>query len=229
MTAVYVLGTGSQWANNELRFSLRSIEKYLPICDNVLIVGTLPPFVTNCNYIKHPDKPGRKEFSIFSKIIAACKSDYVSEDFVFLNDDHFLLSEINELPYYYEGTLSQKVASSHGHYKAATLNTINELPEEKQKYFDIHCPIIYNKRKFLELEETDWSREYVIKSLYANKQKFITVEETIDLKINKNLEYAEIVAKLEGRKFFSIGDYGINAAMKKVLFELYQNKSKYEL
>jgi hypothetical protein len=55
-----------------------------------------------------------------------------------------------------------------------------------------------------------------------------TVEIT-DLKINKPMQYREIMAKLQDRKFFSIGDYGVCPDMKRVMNELYPKKSKYEI
>jgi len=70
--------------------------------------------------------------------------------------------------------------------------------------------------------------EYVLKSLYAGFAGVHTVEIT-DLKINKPMQYGEIIAKLAGRKFFSIGDYGVCPDMKRVMNELYPQKSKYEI
>ena len=44
MDILYVVGTGSKWDNNELRYSLRSIDKYGINIDRVFIVGTKPDF-----------------------------------------------------------------------------------------------------------------------------------------------------------------------------------------
>ena len=110
------------------------------------------------------------------------------------------------------------------------MNVIEALNEVggNDKYFDIHTPIIYNKKKFLELENFDWKKEYVIKSLYTNLQKFITLEEMTDCKINRNMTYDEIKALILGRTFFSIGDYGVCPGMKKILNDYFPNKSIYE-
>ena len=42
---VYPIGQGSSWKNNELRFSLRSIEKYGINVGKLFIVGELPDFL----------------------------------------------------------------------------------------------------------------------------------------------------------------------------------------
>ena len=39
MDVVYILGKGSVWKDNEIRYSLRSIEKHLTGFDRVFIVG----------------------------------------------------------------------------------------------------------------------------------------------------------------------------------------------
>ena len=198
MTVVYVLGTGSRWKNYELLYSLRSIEKNLKGFTDVVIVGELPTWIQNVIHIPAKDIPFKKEFSIFSKIVAACNDERVSENFLFINDDHFLIKEIEvkNVNYYYQFTLLEKWAKAHGHYKQSILNVIEALNEVggNDKYFDIHTPIIYNKKKFLELENFDWKKEYVIKSLYTNLQKFITLEEMTDCKINRNMTYDEIKA-----------------------------------
>ena len=47
MDILYVIGKGSEWNNNELRFSLRSIAKYGKNIDRVFIVGYKPDFVSD--------------------------------------------------------------------------------------------------------------------------------------------------------------------------------------
>jgi hypothetical protein len=43
---VYTLGTGSQWQNNEIRYSIRSIIKNLTGYRNIYIIGETPTFLT---------------------------------------------------------------------------------------------------------------------------------------------------------------------------------------
>ena len=46
---VYALGSGSKWDNNELRYSLRSLEKNFLDLRNIYIVGTFPHFLQDPN------------------------------------------------------------------------------------------------------------------------------------------------------------------------------------
>jgi hypothetical protein len=231
MDVVIPLGSGSKWKDNELKFALRSIEKHLKGYDKVFIVGNCPKWLQNVIHIPCPDIPGRKEFSIFSKIMKAVEDERCSEDFVFSNDDIFFLKDIhvNEFKYWYEGTLGEKYVKTHGHYKGAISNTMPYCYYGcDDGYFDIHAPIIYNKYGIKELSKYDWSKEYVIKSLYSSR--FATeVDFMPDLKINMAMSYELIKAKIKDRLFLSIGTYGVCPAMTKVLTELFPNKSKYEI
>ena len=44
---VYILGDGSKWGNNEIKYSLRSLEKYGKNIRDVYICGNKPYFVNN--------------------------------------------------------------------------------------------------------------------------------------------------------------------------------------
>lgn len=229
MDVVIPLGNGSKWRNNELRYALRSIEKNLFCYNNIFIVGDLPSWCQNVIYIPQKDIPGRKEFSIWTKIIRAVEDKRCSRDFVFTNDDIFFLKPILPagISYYYEGTLKDKYERTHGHYKAAIKNLI-DISCETNIYADIHTPIIYNKGEFIKRTSVLWSKEYVIKSLYSGYEKH-DISPMKDCKINKVMTEDEILGKIHSRLFFSIGPYGVCPAMSKVLNKLFPDKSKYEI
>lgn len=231
MDVVIPLGTGSKWRDNELRYALRSIEKHLKGYRDIYIVGECLKWLSEAIHIPAKDTFGRKEYSIFSKIMKAVDDPRVSDDFVFWNDDIFLIKDlhVNDFKFWYEGTLWEKHEKSHGHYKAAIGNLVGYCNELSAPYMDIHTPIIYGKDKMKLLNNMDWTKEYVIKSLYVihafGQNEF---EKMPDLKINKHLPYDEIQAKLAGRTFFSIGAYGVCPGMTRTLNELFPTKSKYE-
>lgn len=230
---VIPLGNGSKWRNNELRYALRSIDKHLLNIRHVVIVGELPKWCTNVIHIPAKDKSGRKEYSIFSKIMAAVNDSRVSNPFIFSNDDIFFLKKISayDMMFWYDNTLQHWHNKSSGHYKGAIGNVINEA-RHNNLYTDIHAPIVYLKERMQHIERNvDWSREYVVKSLYTSFNFFgdYQFEEMTDCKINASRTESEIKALIKNRLFFSVGDYGINASMRKILFELFPEKSKFEL
>jgi hypothetical protein len=176
MDIVYTLGAGSKYKNHELRFSLRSVEKFLTGYGKVWIVGECPDWVRNANHIPAADSGKNSDHNIMLKITAACNHPDVSEDFLFFNDDHFLLSPFDapEFPYYCHGTLTAYVKNRglDGYGRRAN-NTLQSLTKRglPSQYFDVHTPIRYNKKAFLETvtgQNWDKTEGFIIKSLYTN-------------------------------------------------------------
>lgn len=236
MDVVYPLSNGSTWENNELRFSLRSLELHYPRVKNLYIVGTKPDWIKNVTFIPYRDVPGleNKERNIMNKIVAAinCKT-LLSKDFIFMNDDHFILDSL-PFPYYFQESLNASVLKRGvDSYSASLNNTLKALESKKLQTlnFDIHCPIVYNKEKFIRvMDQYDWTvySGYVIKSLYCNTLG-IKGTEMPDLKIKSRMDCFKLEALTTGRKFFSIYDEAIGPDLTTYLYYLYPNKSKWEL
>src|SRR3990172_140810 len=176
MDAVYILGKGSHWGNNELWYSLRSVEKYVENLGNVFIVGECPGWLKNIIPLPCPPDGPVKERNIMEKIMVASKCPLVSASFLFINDDHFLLQPIGSiLPHYYDGNLQELLAARNlikNEYTKAVENTYNACkPLDSQLHYDIHCPISIVKDTFIEaMESVNWNvyAGYLVKSLYAN-------------------------------------------------------------
>lgn len=233
VSIVIPLGRGSRNNDIEIRYCLRSIEKYLTGYGDIFIVGEKPDWLQNIVHIPCPDfgdKTYDKEHNIFCKIMAACADDRVTDDFLFMNDDHYLLRdyEAGRFPYYYDGLLQDYKTITD--YKHTVWNTVEWNFGENYTYFDVHCPIIYNKLNFIQrMSIPDWNIRfgYCIKTMYC----YLNVgkgEEYPDLKINEPLTDTQIKQKLTGRSWFSIGDKAFNGEIRQVLQELYPTKSKYE-
>lgn len=177
---VYPLNKLSTWENNELRYSLRSIERYLSGFGQVFIVGEYPAWIKNVIHIPAGDPYGKLPCrNIMEKVKLACEHPEVSQKFLFMNDDHFLLKHFSaaEFPYFYSMELEKYVQLRRGQdvyakMVRATMEhlKINDLPS---LYYDIHTPILYDKDKFIEhcVNGLDWQNTktgYVLKSIYAN-------------------------------------------------------------
>jgi hypothetical protein len=106
---VYPLGRGSKWGNAEIRYSLRSVEKYsLEDGYRVFVVGEKPICLDWKKVIHIPFTEGKaKEINILEKALAAAKDERVSEEFFFINDDYFFLQpfSLTEFPYYHKGNI----------------------------------------------------------------------------------------------------------------------------
>jgi len=236
MDIVVPLGSGSKWDNNELRYSLRSVEEYAYSVDRVIIVGNKPEWLTNVVHIPLDDKRWAKEYNIYHKIRAAIVSLKL-EDFIVTNDDIFFNAQCNieAIQYYYSGTLEElyekgKRYHKHSLYNFTISNTIEALRkrEHPTRHYDIHVPVIYNSRLFLEcMDSYDWllAYGYAIKSLYSNT--FYTGgQEVEDCMIDEPVE--DWSSLVEGKAFFSIGDKAIDVNFEKYIMCKFPKPSKFE-
>lgn len=178
---VFPLGKGSVFDNNEIRLSLRSIEKYLTGYRNIYIVGEYPKWLKNCYHIPMHDTEKVSDKNIMLKLKAACNHPDISESFIMFNDDHYLLKPFHAptFPYFYHKNISDYIKLRHGdHYGRRSLNTQSHLKAKglPTKYFDCHTPIIYQKKAFIEhvVNSPDWENTwhgFILKSLYANSMQ----------------------------------------------------------
>ncbi|MES2590882.1 MAG: hypothetical protein V4608_03270 [Bacteroidota bacterium] len=235
---VIPLGSGSAWNNNELRYCLRGIEKHLINYRNVFIVGECPDWIQNVTHVKftegyHPSK------NIMLKILSACKRNNLSNDFLFFNDDFFLIKDIDAptYPYYHKGNLDRAILRNSGNwYQDYVIETIRELRKKECSTlnFDGHCPIVYNKTAFIDtMAQYDFNQKLTVKSIYCNTNK-ITGEFMEDCKLSGWKSEGQIKVLTDGRHIFSTGDYCLQdipqrkSPVKTFIEKNYPNKSKYE-
>lgn len=225
MDIIYPLGTGSLAKNFELRMSLRSVEKYLSGFNNVYIIGEYPEWLQGAIHIPFTEGSTVPDFNIMQKISKACELPEVSDDFLFMNDDHYILSpfDIKTFPYYCMGTLEAEYRTRPDGYGRRARSSMDYLKEKglPTKHFDIHYPIIYNKSLFLKYVTNgpDWEKgKFIIKSLYANSLK-IEGEETKDFKRNE--------LPGPGAKVFSTQPH-IRANVQRFLLEQFREESRFE-
>jgi hypothetical protein len=149
---VYLVRSGQR--NEELRYSLRSVAANLPH-RRVFVVGDLPPWVTNVEFI-----PGNgyatKELNVPDNIRLACEHPDVSDDFIVLNDDFFVLRPIDRVPSLYRSTLAEHLRllgrrqDSWQRSISATAAWLAEHGHSNPLSYELHVPIVVNKRKMLD-------------------------------------------------------------------------------
>lgn len=233
MDVVYILGNGSQWYNYEIKYSVRSIAKHCA-SPNVFIVGEKPDFF-DYNKITHfPFKDiHHTQRNIWEKVYYACTQKEINEDFLFINDDHFILSDFSGYPYYYDGNLNKqdwfRCMHSNPYYTivSRTYQLLNAL-NMPTLFYDIHTPMMINKQKFITCY--NYFKNYlesfpglVMKSTYCN---FHNVEGVPlnDLKIKSRLDYKSLKKEIQNRIAFSISDRCCSQALLNLLNELYPEK-----
>jgi hypothetical protein len=111
MDIIYILGTGSKWQNNEIRYSIRSILKHCQDLERVIIIGEDPGFYHYNDKLIHipTADTAHKEANIWKKVLKAAGTPEISDPFLFINDDHFMLKPFNAAvyPYYTKGDLAE--------------------------------------------------------------------------------------------------------------------------
>lgn len=162
MDIVYILGKGSCWGDNEIRFSLRSVEKNVLDVGNVFIVGECPDWLKNITHIPAEDFSSRKWRNAFHKIGVACRDSRVSEDFLLMNDDFFIMQNVRILdyPFYHSGKLPS--------FRLAPFRGVSFKRKDFLNY-GVHRPFRYNKAKFLAIEKIiNKALDCPVRSFYGN-------------------------------------------------------------
>lgn len=137
---VYPLSNKSVWKNNELRYSLRSLEKFAVNLGRVFVVGSKPEWLTNVVHIPMTDSFRRnKDANIIKKVRAAIAAG-CTERFIFASDDQFLLThaDFQTLPATYGKT--HRIGSRRGRWWARMDRTFEYLSSRNRKnvFYDTH-------------------------------------------------------------------------------------------
>jgi|688.fasta_scaffold88607_1 hypothetical protein len=239
---VIPLGKGSFWGDNEeLRHCLRGVEMYLSGVRNVVIVGELPKWITNVIHITATDDKGVawRDRNIYRKIVLAVNDERVSDDFLFMNDDHFLTKSFHAatFPYYYrEYDMIETINKMFKNisWRTVVSNTRNFLLKNNYdvKMFDTHCPIVYNRWRFGALQKADWDipHGYGIKSLYANMNHIEGIYQPDNKIFSSEDNHKRIMGKINRYPFFSTDFISPphQKAQREIIQSIYSKKSKYE-
>lgn len=212
MDAVYILGTGSLSQNEELRYSVRSLARHMLDLRDVYIVGEPADFLPSVIHIPAQDSYPRAWQNALHKTRLACALEQISDEFLLMNDDFFMLSDFlgSEFPFY---ALKNSDGGPNGRHS-----------------FAVHCPIRLKKEWYLKMPiSVELSGHRSPRSFYAN---FFGAPPVFvdDFILRPDTKNTPLDLQLSGRDFFSID----NACMLDRVFvswlsELYSEPSRFEL
>lgn len=159
--------------------------------ERVFVVGDKPAWLSDkVIHIPFEDKLKNKTLNAWAKLLHACKQDEISDDFILFNDDFVVLKPQKEVPYYYQGNIP-KHKDSRRSYMQTKIRTGRLF--DSPKNFEIHCPIVYNKKKFLELPNLYKIRNiYLHRSLYCNHYH-INGTPSVDIKARNAKRFRDII------------------------------------
>ena len=151
---VYIVRKGDR--NDELRYSLRSLRN-LPH-GNVWIVGYQPEWVTGTHHLA-TIQAGTKRENGHQNLVTASQCGDITEDFILMNDDFFVMHPIVRIPTLHRGTVDETITEftrkrrGNGSYVASmiqTRNVLQGLGYTKPLSYELHVPIVINRERFLE-------------------------------------------------------------------------------
>lgn len=185
MDVLYYIGGGSMRSNNELRYSLRSLEANGKNIDRVFVVGNKPEFLRNVQYIWVEDKFEWWK-NAFEKTKAAIQAG-ISDEFLLMNDDFFMLGDFDaeKYPYYHKGEMRADSTQKYGLVVANTKKVLESIGAPT-KHFGVHCPMRIEGKKYLELEKF-YNTPVLARCLYGN----LYVKNAKEVKDNKGEELTD--------------------------------------
>ena len=228
MDLVYICRNGE---NEELRYSIRSAVKNLPH-DKIWVVGGKPDWYTG-NYIE-VGQTRSKYSNARNNLKAICNSELISESFIFMNDDFYIINKVDSVPYMYSGTLDKKIKVredlfSGNSYTGLLRQTLNGLFRKTKAIvldYELHVPMVMEKKKLSKVLMFSglW------RSVYGNTFKVGGIK-IRDVKVyNKNNKFYSNGYDINNLEYdyLSSNDDSFEMVKEKVLNKRFKTKSIYE-
>jgi hypothetical protein len=164
MDVVYICREGD---NEELRYSIRSVMENLPH-KNIWVVGGKPSWYSG-NHIPVRQN-GRKYDNARKNMKAIAASSEISEDFILMNDDFFVVGPVNELFHYHGGLLSERIdflknkygVSAYSQMLTKTAKYLAHRGKRQPLDYALHVPFMMNKNNMSSIidDEVSWRIAY---------------------------------------------------------------------
>lgn len=224
MDYVYICRSGN---NDELRYSLRSIEKNMPK-GRIWVVGHRPIWYIG-DFIPVDDIGGKFD-NIVNCIKTVSENNDISDNFILMNDDFFALNPIDKLKNYHGGLLENKIARYKELRMAPKYIRLLELTLKQLKEngitnpidYDIHVPIIMNKT----ILKDAINLAFFPRSAYGNLAKLEAIKIT-DVKIYSNGEKINW-HKIINNDFVSTEDNSFISLKNNILNKMFDKPSQLE-
>lgn len=144
--------------NYELRYSLRTLVN-VPH-DKVFMAGYKPTWVTDdvIHIAIDQDNNENKYIKSLRNLIAACEDPRLSEEFILMNDDMFILMPTKYIPTLQMGLLVKMADRYYRRYQNSpytqgllrVLKYLQSQGIEDPLSYELHVPMVFNKKKLLE-------------------------------------------------------------------------------
>lgn len=160
----------------ELKLSIALLERFYPDLGGVFIIGDKPPESVSKRVTHIPHTSSFNKFDDqFAKLRIMANYPGLSDNFILMNDDFYLLAEYK--PRVYRDvdypTLRDRAVKAAGYdlYQKSLLLTSNYLLSEGMSdyNFEVHVPMVMNKMNFAAMSSNfDPEPGLQLRSLYSN-------------------------------------------------------------
>jgi hypothetical protein len=228
MDVVYICRPGD---NEELRYSIRSVVENLPH-SNIWVVGSKPDWYSG-RFINVPYFNDSSINNAKINLYMISDASEISEEYILMNDDFFIMEKIEKFDNYYQGTLLDKVR----YYQELSPGSIyTDLLEITYKYLTetigIEEPLNYEQHVPMKVTKTNMldilPRRKLRRSLYGNIYNVGGECMDSDVKVYVTEPEKSFDFRNTPSKFLSCEDQSFPILLDEVLRERFPNKSIYE-
>jgi hypothetical protein len=229
MDFVYICKEG---INEELKYSIRSVVKSFPD-SNIWVVGGKPDWYIG-NYIEVHQSHTKYKNAV-ENLKKICSLSEISNTFILMNDDFYIIKNINSIETFHGGYLLDKINlyqklngnSNYTRKLSATYKKLKALGIENPLDYELHIPMIMEKEKLQEtLKNND---QFLWRSMYGNIFK-IGGSEMQDVKVYTKgpLVFKSYNLNIDQHKYLSSTDSSFQIIWQKILKVEFKEKTKFE-
>jgi hypothetical protein len=229
MDFVYICRSGE---NEELRYSIRSVLHSFPDA-KVWLIGGKPDWYKG-NYVS-VEQNHNKYTNAINNLTTLCKTEQISNSFILMNDDFFIIKKIDKIDYSHGGLLSGKIdkyvkitGSSLYIKKLIQTNTrLSERGINKPLDYELHTPMPMERDKLLTIIKKYPSCLW--RSMYGNIFQVGGLQMQ-DVKVYTNRRHLSRSNEItEHSIFLSTEDQAFEGIKIKILNNLFLEPSAYEI
>lgn len=234
INVLYIVGNGSLYGNEELRYSLRSLDKFGRNVGRVFITGECPKFVDQEKITFLPELDiGCPAINHWWKVDQTFRKTDIGDRALLMYDDIFFCkpTDCAKYPWRWRGELP--TLRPDGEYSRSLYNASRWLEKRYMPVlnYGLHQPCIYEKEKFLSIEK-DFEELKLSdvgmspRSVYANRFDVGKTEFMDDLKIRAKVD--DLDALIKDRDCFSIADDCFEGPVEEWLKKTFPERSRWE-
>lgn len=213
--------------NEELRYSLRSVDANMPY-KRVWIFGGCPTNIVPDVRVRVAQTGKTKWDRVRNMYKMVCENKEITDNFIMFNDDFFVMKPTDHLDSMYRCSLEQhiKILETRGptEYSRLLRACLDELGPRAAS-FELHVPCIFNKKDLQRILDY-YPNLHCVRTLYGNLGEFGSIEHR-DVKIfntHPDFDY-------KNSRFLSTDDsvVNINNDIWRWFWKTLDKKSRFEI